>query len=344
MAHVSDDTFAILARAADLRRAGVPFALATVTLSGPPTSARAGARAIVTADGALYGWIGGACSQPSVVRHALDALRVGEPQVVRIAPEPGAPREGVIELPMTCHSGGAIEVFIEPFLAAPRLVVIGDTPVAGELCAGGARLGFEIVALVAPVGDSDAGEAELVLDTPPAERQTYVVAASMGACDEAALLAAARRGVAYIALVGSRHRFAAIADYLRARGVGEEVIGAIRCPAGLDIRATMPAEIALSILAEITVLRRSAAGHPSAEAEPAVVVDPVCGMPVDLATATHTLLLDGVTYGFCCPMCKRAFARERGVAETAVASLATSAPPRPAAEGDGSARLCESGG
>ena len=307
----SQNPLAILERAAELRRAGAPFALATVTVSQRPTSARAGAKAIVTAEGALFGWVGGACAQPSVVRHALEALRDGVARVVRLSPEPGAPRAGVIELPMTCHSGGTLEVFVEPFLPEPQLVVVGDTPVAHALLAFGRQLGYYTVALGNPHSAADVARTTLDFDALSAVRATFVVIASMGDVDEEALLAACRRGADYIALVGSRRRFDALADYLRACGVDAAVIAGIRAPAGLDIQAETAAEIALSVLAEMTQVRRAARRAPALNVTTALVFDPICGMTVDLATAKHTLELDGETYDFCCPACKREFEQLR---------------------------------
>jgi xanthine dehydrogenase accessory factor len=309
----TDDPLVILERAAELRRQGVPFALATVTVSQRPASARAGAKAVVTADGAIFGWVGGACSQPSVVRHARAAIEAGEPRTIRLSPEGGAGREGVVELAMTCHSGGTLEVFIEPFQPEPSLVAVGETPVARALLALGRQLGYHTVALACDASDADLVDSGLAFDRLPAARATYVVVASMGVVDEEALLAALRLepAPAYVALVGSRRRFAAIADFLRQAGIAEERIAAVQAPAGLDIRAETPAEIALSILGEITAVRRATPYRlPAPVAEQArIVIDPICGMEVDLATARHTLIVDGETLGFCCPACKREYER-----------------------------------
>lgn len=300
---MTNDTFDILAKAAELRERGVPFALATVTLSQRPTSARLGAKAVITPDGALFGWVGGACSQPSVVRHAREALADGQPRLVRLTPDDeGVERLGVISLPMTCHSGGTVEIFIEPFLPDPYLIAVGDSPIARALTGFGAPLGFEaaLVEDAALLGERFAGG-----------RLKFIVVATMGVDDEAALLAALELEPEYLAVVGSARRFATLADYLRARGVAEERIAAIRAPAGLDISAQTPAEIALSIMAEIVQaraeLRRQGmlgAAIVEAPAEPQrIVIDPICGMEVDLATARYTLEVGGETLGFCCAGC-----------------------------------------
>jgi xanthine dehydrogenase accessory factor len=299
---MTDNTFNILSRAADLRATGRPFALATVTLSQRPTSARLGSKAIITPDGALFGWVGGACSQPSVVRHAREALQDGQPRLVRLTPDDeGVERDGIISLPMTCHSGGTLEIFIEPFIPEPYLIAFGDSPIAQAVTTLGASLGFEVHNLA---------EADSDLERTPG-RRAFVVVATMGVDDEAALLRAIEMEPDYLAAVGSRRRFETLADYLRTQGVNDARINSIQAPAGLDISAETPAEIAVSILAEIIQVRaelrrRGEIGAAPLDvlAEPAqIVIDPVCGMEVDLATARHTLEVNGETIGFCCAGC-----------------------------------------
>jgi xanthine dehydrogenase accessory factor len=320
--HTASDTFNVLAHAAELRAAGRPFALATVTLSQRPTSARLGAKAVITPDGALFGWVGGACSQPSVIRHAREVIASGEPRLLRLSPDSdGVARAGIVELPMTCHSGGTIEVFIEPFLPEPYLIALGDSPVAQALLALGKSLGFRTVA--AGVAASEADETLPTLELQPlgVDRAAFVVVATMGVDDEASLLAALGHTPAYLALVGSRRRFDTLVDFLRTQGIEETQIATIHAPAGLDIGAQTPAEIALSILAEAvqvrSALRRSGQLQPvpqQARADPArVVIDPVCGMEVDLATARHVLVDGGEMLGFCCAGCLREY-RQRQTA------------------------------
>jgi xanthine dehydrogenase accessory factor len=315
----ADQHIEVFERAAELRRAGVAFALATVTYSQRPTSARPGAKAVVTHDGAIFGWVGGACSQPSVVRHAREALASGEPRTIRLSPDGGgnAGREGVLELAMTCHSGGTLEIFIEPFLPEPALVVVGDTPVAHALLQLGRPLGFHTVALAAGDAAADEQHPDLAFPTLSHDRMTYVVIASMGVVDEDGLRGALTlpRLPAYVGMVGSRRRFASIREFLASEGVPEERLHAVHAPAGLDIHAETPAEIALSILAQIVELRRTTshslpvADTPGIPA-PRIVIDPICGMEVDLDTTRYTLERDGETYGFCCPACLRLFQQE----------------------------------
>lgn len=310
--HTTTDTFDVLAHAARLRADGVPFALATVTLSQRPTSARLGAKAVITSDGAFFGWVGGACSQPSVIRHAHEALDTGEPRLLRLSPEPDAtPRPGVVQLTMSCHSGGTIEVFIEPFVPQPYLIAAGDSPVARELVALGGPLGFQTVAAGLVGTSADDALPDFQFDRLQPNRPAFVVVATMGVDDEAALLATLALRPVYIAMVGSQRRFETLADYLRTQGITEERIAAIHAPAGLDIGAQTPAEIALSIVAEIIQVRRELRAGGQLTARPAepepelarIVIDPICGMEVDLATARHTLEVAGEVLGFCCAGC-----------------------------------------
>lgn len=312
----TDNQLEVLERAAELRRAGVAFALATVTYSQRPTSARTGAKAVVTHDGAIFGWVGGACSQPSVARHAREAIEEGQPRTIRLSPDGvgDAAREGLVEMAMTCHSGGTLEIFIEPFQPDPYLIAVGDTPVTRALVALGRTLGFRTVAMAARGAGADEVYADLAFESLAPGRQAFVVVASMGVVDEEALLQALALAPAYVALVGSRRRFATIREYLLAEGVAAERVDAVRAPAGLDIHAETPAEIALSILSEVVATRRTTAFRMPQVADEVVVrrivIDPICGMEVDLATARHTLVVEGETLGFCCPACKRRYQQE----------------------------------
>jgi xanthine dehydrogenase accessory factor len=261
------DPAAILRRAAELTALGRPFALATVVAVVRPTSARPGARGIVHPDGKIEGWVGGSCAQPIVVKEALRSLVDGQPRLLRIAKEPpSASRrtDGVIDYVMTCHSGGTLEIAVEPILPVPELWVVGTTPIAAALVGLGAAAGFRVT-LVDPLADpADFPAAERVhraahfRDLEPAV-PPYVVVASQGAWDEEAVEAVLGLDVAYVGLVASPTRAAAVRAYLRDVGVPEERIGALRSPAGLDIGAETPEEIAVSILAELVQVRRGRA-------------------------------------------------------------------------------------
>ncbi|HXG39924.1 MAG TPA: XdhC family protein, partial [Candidatus Limnocylindrales bacterium] len=254
MAHLGGDVYA---RAAELRAAGRPFALATVVAVRRPTSARPGAHGIVHPDGSIEGWVGGSCARPIVVKEALRALADGLPRLVRISREPPSDSrrgDGVVEYVMSCHSGGTLEIFVEPSLPAPELWVVGTTPIAAALATLGTAAGFRVT-VVDPLAEAaDFPSAARVvattdLGTLDAPAPPFVVVATQGDWDEEALASVLRRDVAYVGLVASPTRATVVRDYLREAGVGEERLAALRAPAGLDIGAQSAEEVALSILA-----------------------------------------------------------------------------------------------
>jgi xanthine dehydrogenase accessory factor len=282
----------LLERAADLRREGRPFVLATVVRSLRPASARPGDRALLLDDGQTIGWVGGGCVHTTIEREAARALVDGAPRLLRLSPEP-QDEDGVVSYPMTCHSGGTLEIYLEPILPAPELVVLGDSPVAEALGALAAPLGFRVRTALEDAQTTD----------------VWVVAASMSSdADHPAVRKALARGGPYVAMVASHRRTSALVEELRQEGVAEEVIARLKSPAGLDIGAATGPEIALSILAEIVQRRRTqpiatAPGRAARE----MAVDPICGMEVDVATARWTAERDGQTYFFCAAACRRTF-------------------------------------
>ncbi len=316
--HEHNDTLSqdIFARAATLKQAAQPFVLATVVWSHSPTSARPGAKGIVTPDGALFGWVGGSCAQPTVVREALQALKDGAPRLLRLDPEgsPDPSRPSLIVAPLTCQSGGTVEVFLEPFLPSLQLIVFGQSPVSDALIRLGHVMGYRVVASRPDAVETVPGDADLVLndlnvDEIASGRQTVAVVASMGIYDEDAIAAALQARVGYIAFVASRKRFQSARDLLAGSDIPEDLLNRVKAPAGLDISASSPEEIAVSILAEI-ISRRSTLPIPApnaAQADATVAIDPVCGMEVEIATARHVAEFGGQRYFFCCAGCRRSF-------------------------------------
>jgi xanthine dehydrogenase accessory factor len=301
----------LLTLAGDLRRRGEPFALATVVRCERPTSAKPGAKALIRPDGSVVGWVGGACAEPVVAREALAALRDGRPRLVVLVGEGGrdpARTEGIVHLPMTCHSGGTLEIYVEPFLPKALLVLVGHGPVIETLASIGESTGYAVTVLP---GDALAG-ALRGLDLGP---DSSVVVATHGELDEEALAQVLATRAGYISLVASRKRAGSIVETLRGRGVPRERLDRFKAPAGLDIGAVTPEEIAVSILAEIIHARRS---HKVEHVEtaglelPALVEakDPVCGMTVEVATARHRSDWAGRSVYFCCLRCKETFDRD----------------------------------
>jgi xanthine dehydrogenase accessory factor len=298
----------LLAQAAELQRAGEPFALATVVRSEAPTSAKPGAKALIREDGTLQGWVGGACAEPVVVREALQALRDGRPRLIGLYGEGGrAPGRtaGMLQYGMTCHSGGTLEIYVEPYLPKPTRVLVGHGPVIETLATLGRAADFLVVSLAPdalPVG----------LQEQRVTGRASVVVATHAESDEEALDRVLRTEAGYVSLVASRRRAAVILERLEQRGVPAERRSRLKAPAGLDIGAVTPEEIAVSILAEIIQHRRSEKTAPS-ETEPAARAarieskDPICGMIVDGATAKFRSEFSGRTVYFCCRHCKEMF-------------------------------------
>jgi xanthine dehydrogenase accessory factor len=320
------DTF--FEQASRLRAAGEPFALATVVACQRPTAAYPGAKALIRADGTLTGWVGGSCAQPTVIQEALKALADGKARLLRISPEfqhSAVPQEGVYDFVMTCASQGALEIFVEPFLPRPALLVIGETPVAQALARFGALLDFTVcvsdpAATRERFPDADTLCADLEAVRTRISPRSYVVVATQGAYDEEALAAVVDTPACYIGLVASGRRAATIFQYLRDKGVQPELLQRVKCPAGLQLGAVTPPEIAFSIMGEILQLWRSnlakaadaaGAAMPVADVLPdTTVVDPVCGMTVQVAGARYTSAYDGKTFLFCGIGCKERFDRE----------------------------------
>jgi xanthine dehydrogenase accessory factor len=319
----------LLQMAADLTRREEPFVLAVVVHRRPASSALAGDMALITAAGAFHGWLGGSCTRPTVVREAQLALADGQPRLVALTPDPETERRpGVEVFPMTCHSGGSVEIYLEPVLPAPRLVVFGVSPAARALVKLGKAMGYAVTAVDPEAGPEDFPEADQVLtavagqlaassggpQTPQGSR--FAVVATLGERDEAAIREALTMQPVYLGVVASARRFAQMRETLLATGVPAAALDAIHSPAGVKIGAETPEEIALSILAQIVERRRAegmstdtvpdtAAAIPALK--PVDALDPVCGMRVVIAGARHTAAHEGRTYYFCCGGCRERF-------------------------------------
>lgn len=309
----------LLALAGDLAKRGEPFALAIVVRRQPPTSAQVGDMALVTEEGVFHGWLGGSCTQPTVMREAQRALADGIPRLIALSPEPGADlRPGITAIAVTCASGGSVDIYIQPVLSTPRLLIFGVSAAARALARLGKAMGFE-VQVVDPLADSatfpqadriitDPDAAELRDPSPQPARLSAVVA-TMGQWDERATSVAQALHPAYLGVVASRKRFNQIRETVMAHGVTPTDVEGVKNPAGLDIGAETPEEIALSILAEIVSLHRATARRVATAAPPpsAEERDPVCGMTVAVASAVHRAEVGGQTYYFCCGGCRERF-------------------------------------
>jgi xanthine dehydrogenase accessory factor len=324
-------------RIAALEADGSRFAIATVVAVQRPTSAKPGARGIIHPDGTIEGWVGGSCAQPVVIREALHALGDGQPRLLRLskdAPAEGRRGDGIVELVMTCHSGGTLEIYVEPHLPAPLLWIAGTTPIPGALVTLGAAAGWRVTVFepLARAEDFPAAERvsqETSLGRVDPDASPYIVVCTQGVWDEEALAAGLRRNASYVGLVASPTRASVVRHWLRDETMlAEERLAALRAPAGLDIGAEGAEEIALSILAELVQVRRGRAPFVAAPgpatlageelaatpiqpvADDIVLTDPVCGMTVDRARARHLAEHEGVVYAFCSIGCRTRFIKE----------------------------------
>ncbi|MEP7024941.1 MAG: XdhC family protein [Actinomycetota bacterium] len=305
------DGWAVLEQASELTRRGDAFALATVVWRQGPSSGQQGSRAIITPAGEISGWIGGACAEPVVIREAKEVISAGVPRLLLLGtPDQfgAAVPDGMTVVPISCQSEGALEVYIEPVLPVPHLVVVGRSPMARTLADLGTALGWRTV--LTELADLAAAG--------PGPR-SMVVVATQGHGDEEAVEQAIAARPAYLGLVGSRRRGAAVLGYLADRGVPADQLERVKVPAGLDLGPTSHREIAVAILAELVQLRSAggladgalssaAAGAGEfAAAGTADAVDPVCGMTVTAGPGSYPLEHDGTTYYFCRARCRREF-------------------------------------
>ena len=309
----------LLQLAAELAGRREPFVLAMVVRRQSFSSAQPGDMAIITADGGYHGWLGGNCTQPVVKREAVRALADGRSRLLSLSPEPGSEqRPGVTVLPMVCQSGGTVDVYLEPVLPPPRLLLFGLSPVVRALTQLGKGMGYAVDVVdpaaepkLLPAADRvfvDFGSPQI--REAGAHQRTYVVVATMGEHDDEAVTTALGLRPAYLGVVASRTRFGQLRDGLVARGVAAEPLSRIRNPAGLDIGARLPEEVAVSILAEIVQVSRMAASEePATPPAPTKeeAADPVCGMTVVVATARHRAEHAGRTFFFCNPRCREKF-------------------------------------
>ena len=289
---------AVTDTAAELTRSREAFVQATVVRAQKPTSAHAGDTALVRADGRIDGFVGGTCAEASVREYGLMTLSTNQPLLLRIVPggaPPQSTEEGAVTVANPCLSGGAVEIFLEPKVPAPRVLVMGDSPIAEALVQLGGPLGYAV-------------ERAVGKDAVPRADDAALVVASHGRGEEPALTAALRLGVPYVGLIASRIRGASV---LAALDVADDQRARVRSPAGLDIGGRTAAEIALSVLAEIVRERRAAERHATPPA-PERAVDPVCGMTVAPVDSTPHAVVDGWTTWFCCDGCRTAYLADPG--------------------------------
>ncbi len=298
---------ALARRAEELAAQGAAFATATVVRAQRPTSAHAGDVALITSDGNIEGFVGGICAEHSVRLFAWTAMKSGEPILLRILPteeevavHQEAQQDGAVTVLNSCLSGGAIEIFLEPTLPTPRVNIVGSKPIAAALEQLGPQFDLELAA----VGDNPAQLREGDLG---------IVIAAHGKGELEALRAALEAELPYVGLVASPKRGKALLEELREAGMPAEQLDRVDYPAGIDIGARTPPEVALTILARLIAVRYSdkysaPLNSPSSEPAPEFAVDPICGMTVTMADDTPHLEHDGATIWFCREACKTEYA------------------------------------
>lgn len=298
----------VMALAVELAHTGQSFALATVVWRKPPSSGQHGSKAIITADGQLHGWIGGACAEPVVIREAKRVMAAGEPSLVWLGGDADFAGmhipEGVMTVPMSCQSEGALQLYIEPVLASPQVTIVGRSPMVMTLLDLVRALGWRAdvvdgpdftAAAIAPGG--------------------VVVIATQGHGDEEALEVALRADASFIGLVASAKRGETVLGFMGDRGFTAEQLAKVRVPIGLDLGHTAHREIAVAILAELVQLRAAGAFVSKPRTmlpviEPEEVLDLVCGMTVAAIPANRPFAYQGTTYYFCAPGCRVAFEKD----------------------------------
>ena len=305
-------------RAAELEKKSVPFAIATVIDTVAPTSAKPMAKAIITIDGKMEGWIGGGCAKDTIIDEALHCLKTGMASVLRLSPEQLA--DGKVsykkEVFLTCESGGTLEFHIEPVLPMTKLVIYGNTPTVKALSKMGEHLGYEVYALAPGISKMDLPDGVIKKEEfSIIEGQCVAIVATQGDGDLKALRAAVASKPEFLSLIASKKKTNTLLKQLENEGIEKDIIGSIKFPAGLDIGAITPQEIAVSIMAELVQQKRAVAQREEIilevkDTENGKEQDPICGMLVDPQTADSFFEHDGVNYYFCCGGCKEKFEAE----------------------------------
>tara|TARA_B100000214_G_C23960516_1_gene625000 strand:- start:1040 stop:1987 length:948 start_codon:yes stop_codon:yes gene_type:complete len=308
-------TFDWIKRASQLQEDGHPFAIATVINTVAPTSAKPMSKAIIHDDGKLEGWIGGGCSINTVISEGLKCIKSGKSIILRLSPEKISDDKITYkkEVFLTCESGGTLEFHIEPVLPMTKLIIYGNTPTAHALANMGSFLNYECN-LCSPGISSDIGLSRNINihnSYKTFSGNCVIVVASQGENDIQALKSAIGSKPKYVSMIISKKKASSIMKQLEKNGLNKEEISKVKFPAGVDINAKTPEEIAISILAELINDRNSEDNHEAVILEVNdSEIDPICKMNVDPKNAADSYKFDGNMYYFCCSGCKEKFALE----------------------------------
>lgn len=307
----------------ELKKKNEPFAIAQVVRREAPSSGKVGDKAVINKYGEIMGWVGGGCVKGILVKEAEDVLRTGKARLVKIGKSiTPSKQEGVTEYKMTCQSEGTVEVFIEPVLPKPHLLVIGKSAIAKALTKMASFAGYRITGVAQDANlqtfeKVDELITQVNLSNAKTTATTFIVVITQGEGDEKALTEALQKEYAYLGFVASRKKMDSIKEYLESSGFDKKKIETIVSPAGIDINAKQPEEVAISILAQIIQIRNSAVVPASFEKfetvkedggkAPVYYINPVCGVPVDMNNPKHIVEYKSEKIYFCCDGCKVKF-------------------------------------
>lgn len=295
-----------------------PYALAMVVNRVAPSSGKPGDKAVILPDGTMKGWIGGGCTRGIVLKEALLAIQQGKPRLVNISPgaENDPSRKGVVTYNMTCQSGGSVDVYIEPVLPKPHILIMGRSHISMALCKLSKATGYQVSVVAYGADKITFPEAERVIDAVTLDEKlitpnTYIIVCTQGEGDDVALKNAIESGATYVSFVSSMRKANSIYNVLKKQGVKVEDLMRVKTPAGLNINAKLPEEVAISILAEIISKLREEKNQQSEGVSQLNMaeyfINPVCNIPVQKSTAKHVINRKGVDYYFCCDGCRDTF-------------------------------------
>lgn len=301
-----------------------PFAIVQVVGRQAPSSSKLGDKAVVKRNGRMEGWIGGGCVQGIVLKESADAIATGKPRLVRIGKElqNHQKQEGVMEYRMTCQSEGQVEIYIEPVLPRPHLMVIGRSEIAKAVVRLGKAMDFKVTGVseganLQTYDKVDELITQLDLSRVNTSRLSFIVVATQGDRDEESLLQALKKESSYVGFISSRKKAASISNYLIDAGVDPTSLEKLHAPAGLDINAKKPDEVAVSIMAEIIGIKNGLdlsipadVRSDQAAETPSYYINPVCGVPVDMKHPKHVMQYGEETVYFCCDGCKIKFEKD----------------------------------
>ncbi len=308
------------------KKNNLPFALAMVVRREAPSSGKVGDKAVINNHGEIIGWVGGGCVKGILIKEAEDALRTGKARLVKIGKSISPlNQEGVMEYKMTCQSEGTVEVFIEPVLPQLHLIVIGKSAIAKALVQLGVSLGYRITGVAHDANlqtfeKVDELITQVNLTNIKTTAASFIVVATQGEGDETALQEALKKDFAYLGFVASKKKMVSIKKYLQDSGMEENKINSITSPAGIDINAKQPEEVAISILAQMIQVQNGSdfsntfkyfdKVKEDGSKAPDYYINPVCGVPVDKNNPKHVVAYKNEKIYFCCDGCKVKFDAE----------------------------------